>query len=484
MSEKSITSNAILNILRNGINIIFPLLSFPYISRVLGPESIGEVNYVLSITAYFTLLSTFGIPIYGTRELSKVKDDKQKLERVANELFIISLISTIITYILYVTLIFTIPQFGEFKLFFLIAGFLILFNTIGLEWLFQAMEDYLLITLRSIMVKVISLILLFLLVHSGNDNIFYLSITVFATVGANIFNLIYSSKYIKLNIFRGDLHIARHLKPLVILLLSSLVGSIYLGMDVFILGTLTKDYNSVGLYYAAIKINRILITVLASVSSVIVPRMSYYIETGEQVKYRQMLQRVFDINILFAFPIVIYLIIYAKEIMYLISGPSYEQAIITMQLITPMILIAAITNILYNQILIPYNKEKVILWASLVGGVACIVLNLVLVPIWLHNGTAIATVITEALVMIVELIAVYSIVKKHLFSKSQLNILLASFVLTIILLLLKLTLENMFIIILSSVLIGGPVYLGMLYLLKDYNVDYLINKFFKKRLNT
>src|SRR5690606_5525606 len=239
-----------------------------------------------------------------------------------------------------------------------------------------------------------SLVLIFTLVQSGEDNLVYLSIIVFATVGANIFNLLLSRKYVNFRFPRKGLSLSRHFKPLSIIFFSTIVASIYMGMDVIILGALTSDFQLVGYYSASIKINRIAITILASVSIVIVPRVSYYLKHGEKELYESLLQRVLDINLQFALPLAAFLIIFSNEIIFLISGPAYGPAAFTMRLITPMILTAAVTNILYSHVLIPQNKEKVILLAAVVGGLLCIGLNLLLVPLYGQNGTAIATLVT------------------------------------------------------------------------------------------
>lgn len=477
LKGRSIGNNALLNILKNSLNILFPLITFPYISRVLGPEGIGEVDYILSITAYFTLISTFGIPIYGVRELARIRDDKKMLNKVSNELFIISLITTVITYLLFIALVLTVPQFEGKTLFFLVAGFLILFNTLGIEWLYEAMEDYLIITIRSILIKFVSLVLIFTLVRTSEDNLTYLSIIVFATVGANIFNLLLAKKYVRFRLSWSDLSLARHIKPLGIIFISTVVSSIYMGMDVIILGTLTSDFELVGYYSASVKINRIAITILASVSIVIVPRVSYYVKHGEKEKYESLLQRVLDINLQFALPLAAFLIIFSNEIIYVISGPEYGPAAITMRIITPMILTAAVTNILYNHVLIPQKKEKVILLASLVGGVLCIGLNLLLVPLYQQNGTAIATLVTELAVMLVELAFVFAFFRKFLFSVSQKNSLFSTFLLIILLLTLKWLISSPFILIGVSLISSVLLYFGVLLLLKDHNIHYFIERF-------
>lgn len=474
---KSIGNNALLNIFKNSLNILFPLITFPYISRVLGPVGVGEVDYILSITAYFTLISTFGIPIYGIRELAKVRDDKKMLNRVSSELFIISLITTCITYLLYISLILSVPQFEGQTLFFLVAGFLILFNTLGIEWLYEAMEDYLVITIRSILIKLVSLILIFSFVHSSEDNLIYLAIIVFATVGANIFNLLQSKKYVRFYLFQKDLDLKRHFKPLMIFFVSTLVSSIYMGMDVIILGTLTNEFELVGFYSAAIKVNRIAITIIASVSIVIVPRVAYYIKNNENGKYEELLQRVIDINIQFALPLAAYLIIFSNEIIYLISGPAYGPAALTMRIITPMILTAAVTNVLYSHVLIPRHKEKVILVASLSGGIICILLNILLVPLYQQNGTAAATLITELAIMLIEMAFIFSFIKKFLYSKSQKNSLFATGILIIPLLSLQWLISSGVVLIGVSLLVSGISYFGLLLLLKDANIHYFIGRF-------
>ncbi|MBX0313307.1 flippase [Planococcus glaciei] len=476
--EKSLTKNALLNIAGNGLNILFPLISFPYIARVLGPESIGEVNYILSVMTYFTLFSSFGIPIYATRELAKLKNNKQSFENLANEMFLISLLTSLVTYAIFIGLLLAIPQFKENALFFLAASFLIIFNTIGLEWLYQALEEFSFITYRSMIIKSISLVLLFVFVQSEDDKMLYLVITVFGIVGSHIFNLIYSKRFITIRISRMVFkNISKHLKPLLVLFFSSLVASIYLGMDILLLGSITNDYTAVGYYYAAIKINRIAITILASVSLVVIPRMSFLVQSGDQLKYKELLQKMFDINILFALPLVCYLLMFSEEIILILSGPLYTNAIITMQLITPIILTAAVTNVLYNQVLIPNNKENVIIIASLAGVVTCFLFNYLLVPHYAQNGTAVATLLTEIVVMAVELGFVYPLVKEHLFSASQKNSFIAVILMALSLLLVKYYVDHLIFTVILSVLFSFISYFGALLLLKDKNLYYFLNKF-------
>jgi O-antigen/teichoic acid export membrane protein len=474
--QKSLAVNALWNILRNSLNILFPLLTFPYISRVMGPENLGIANYVLSVVSYFTLFSTFGIPLYGTRELSKVKNDKERFNKLSNELFIISLVSSAIVFTLYIFLVFSIPQFSENKLLFIIAGFIIIFNAIGFEWLYQSLEEFSYITKRTIIVKLATLIFLFAFVRTEEDLIVYLILNVFSTVCPNIINLLYSKRYIKVNFFRRDYSFRKHLKPLLVFLSTSLVSSLYMSLDVVILGTITNNYESVGLYYTAVKINRLAITIFAAVSLVVIPRSSMLIENKSTFEYQKLIQRLFNLNLLFALPLVSFLIIFSADIIFILSGPLYKDAIPTMQLLTPIILIAAFTNLMYNQVLIPNNMERAVLITSIFAASSSIFLNLILTPILEYNGTAIATLVTELIVLSFYLKFGFTKVKEHFFSKNQLKIFYSVIVMTFILIVVDLTLENIWIRFYTGVILGGISYILMLFIQKELTLVYLLNK--------
>ena len=195
MSQKSLKTNAFLNTLKTVLTLFFPLITFPYSSRVLGPENIGKVNFAQSVVSYFAIIASLGISTYATREAAKVRDDREKLSQISSEIFIINLISTVIAYVLLVASLIFVRKFDDYRLLIIICSTLIVFTTVGMGWLYQAVEDYLYITVRSLAFQIISVILLFTLVKSKDDYLWYASINIISNVGANILNFIHARKY-------------------------------------------------------------------------------------------------------------------------------------------------------------------------------------------------------------------------------------------------------------------------------------------------
>ena len=178
------------------MGFLFPLITFPYSSRVIGPVGIGKVNFAASIISYFSIIASLGISTYAIREAAKVRDDKTALSKFSKEIFTINAITTLIAYALFFTALFCIPKFNEYRILLCISSSTILFTTIGMDWLYNALEEYAYITIRSIAFQIASIVLLYAFVHTPEDYIIYGGITVFASVGSNILNFIHSRKYI------------------------------------------------------------------------------------------------------------------------------------------------------------------------------------------------------------------------------------------------------------------------------------------------
>ena len=213
MSEKNLKTNVFFNILKSLMGILFPLISFPYASRVLLPEGIGKVNFVNSIVDYFLMIALLGINMYATREASKLRDDKEKLSVFSKEIFFINIVSTLIAFLCLASAIAFVSSFSPYRLLLIVSSTKILFMLIGFDWLYVAEEEFGYITLRSFVFQVMSLVFLFAFVRSSEDYVQYALIGVFSSVGSNICNFIHARKFIHL--FRAQIcNIKRHLKPI------------------------------------------------------------------------------------------------------------------------------------------------------------------------------------------------------------------------------------------------------------------------------
>lgn len=398
---QSIKINFVMNSILTMSSFIFPLITFPYVSRILLPSGIGKVSLATSVITYFTMFAQLGIPTYGIRACAKVRDNRKELTKVSQELLIISIIMSAISYMILFILLFSVSKFRCEKELYVILSFTILLTAIGMEWLYKALEQYTYITMRSVIFKFIALIAMFFLVHKQTDYVVYGGITIFAASASNILNLFNAYKYINLKPV-GNYNFKRHIKPVLIFFAMSCATTIYTNLDTVMLGFMTTDAD-VGYYNAAVKIKVILVSVVISLGTVLLPRASYYIQMGELKEFRRITRKALNFVFLMAMPLMLYFIYFAKEGIFFLSGDNYVGAIIPMQVIMPTLLLIGITNILGIQILVPTGREKIVLYSEIVGAIVDVIINALLIPVYASTGAAIGTLIAEFAVFFVQI---------------------------------------------------------------------------------
>ncbi len=397
MRKPSLKVNFGMNALLTVSSFIFPLITFPYISRVLQPDGIGKVSFAISFVSYFTMISQLGIPTYGIREAAKVRDDREKLTRVTHELLFINLMMSLISYAILISLIIFLPKLAEDRFLYVVASTSIILDAIGTEWLYKGLEQYTYITVRSILFKVVSILAMFLMIHDPSDYVLYAGISVFAGSAAGIINFINVRKHIDLRPLK-EYGIKKHLKPAFVFFAMSCATTIYLNLDTVMLGFM-KDDREVGYYYTSVKIKSVLVSLITSLGAVLLPRVSYYIEQGETDKFREICVKAFRFVVAAAIPTMVYFILFAGETVLFISGNSYVPTILPMRIIMPTLLFIGLTNIIGIQIFIPFGQESRVLVSEIAGAVVDIVINLLLIPQYGAAGAAVGTVIAEAVVL-------------------------------------------------------------------------------------
>lgn len=427
---KSVKFNFIMNSILTASAMIFPIITYPYVSRILQPEGIGTVSFANSVITYFSMFAQLGIPTYGIRACAKVRDDKEKLTRTVQEIMLINMLTCLIVYMAFLGSLYFVPQFRQEKTLYLIMGSLILFNTIGVEWLYKGLEQYSYITVRSIVFKFIALLAMFLLVHEKEDYVIYGGITIFAAAGSNFLNFINLRKYIYLRPM-GEYNFRQHIKPISVFFAMSIATTIYTNMDNVMLGFI-KGTTENGYYDAAVKIKNILVSFVSSLGTVLLPRVSYYIETGEKEEFSRITKKALNFVFLLSVPLCVYFIIFARPSIYLLSGTMFENSILPMRLIMPTLVFIGLTNIIGLQILVPLGKENQVLYSEIAGAVVNIIVNMFLIPRMGAAGAAIGTVLAEIMVFIVQVYAlkdvVVKILKKISYWKIAIALVLASFV--------------------------------------------------------
>ncbi|MBR7927758.1 flippase [Aerococcaceae bacterium zg-ZUI334] len=399
--NKSITINFVMNFILTISTFIFPLITFPYVSRVLSPVGIGRINFVTAVVTYFMMFGMLGIPTYGIRAVAKVRDDQKLLAKTVQEILIINSIAMLFVSIIYVIAIFTVPKFNQDFTLFVINGTLLFLNVIGIEWLYKGLEEYRYITIRSIFFKLISVILMFIYVRSKEDYIKYGIINIFATAGSNVYNFINIRKYSTLR-YRGKYDFKQHLPSIFRFFMMSIAATIYTHLDTVMIGFMKGDYD-VGYYTAAVKSKTILTSLVTSLGAVLLPRLSYYIEKNERNKFNDLAIKSFNFIIWLAIPITVFFILNAKETILILSGETFIDAVIPMQVIMPTVLLIGISNLLGIQILVPLQRENEVLRSVALGAVVNLIFNAIFIPMLGATGAAIGTLIAELIVVIYQI---------------------------------------------------------------------------------
>lgn len=400
MKNKSIKVNFIMNVILTMSSFVFPLITFPYVSRIILPVGTGKVSLALSFVSYFSMFAQLGIPTYGIRACAKVRDNREELTRTVHELLFINLIMNMISYGVLAIVLFCVPKLRAERTLYIIISATIILTSIGMEWLYKALEQYTYITLRSIAFKIISIIAMFALVHEQSDYVIYGAITILASSASNIFNFINVHRYIDMRPL-GNYDLKRHIKPVVVFFAMSCATTIYTNLDTVMLGFMTSDAE-VGYYDAAVKIKNVLVSVVTSLGAVLLPRASYHIQHNQMEQFKRITKGALDFVVLFATPLMIYFILFAEESISFLFGVAYSEAIIPMQIIMPTLLFIGITNILGIQILVPLGKEKIVLYSEIAGAVTDVVINFVLIPKYSVVGAAMGTLIAEFVVLLVQ----------------------------------------------------------------------------------
>ena len=409
MKIHSVKFNFIMNFIMSASSIVFPLITFPYISRVLMATGNGKVATASAVITYFNMFASLGIPTYGIRACAKVRDDKEKLSKTVQELLIINSITMFLTLIAFIFTVALIPEFAAEKNLYIINGIGMVLNVFAITWLYNALEQYAYITIINMIVKLVSLILMFMLVKQPEDYVVYGGITVFASSASYIFNFIYATKFVSLK-KSAPYDFRVHMKPILRFFAMSAATSVYTNLDVVMLRFMQGD-TEVGYYNAAIKVKTILVTLITSLGTVLLPRLSYYVKKEKTEDFYRMIGKAVNFVVIAGFPLTIYFMLYAKESIQFLAGDGYGGSIIPMVILMPTVLLIGLSNITGIQILTPQNMEQKVLNSIICGAVVDFILNLILIPRIASSGAALATTIAEIVVLIVQCIYLKDILK-------------------------------------------------------------------------
>lgn len=402
MKNKSLGVNTILYTMKIVSSMIFPLITFPYISRVLLASGVGEYNFSQSFVSYFSLIASLGISTYAIREGAKIRDDASKFQVFAKEIFSLNLSSTVVSMVLLVAIVIIFPVLKQYQNIILILGLSIPLTLLGTEWIFNVYEDFFYITVRSICFQLVSMILMFSFVKSKEDVWKYAIISVIATAGSNILNFKKVKKYFKHGIISYS-DFKKHIVPVLILFASAVASQIYVNSDITMLGIIKGDYDT-GIYSAASKIYNIIRSLLTAVITIVLPRLSYLNTKKNRAEYVTFLSKLFNAYACIILPAAVGLMFIAEDALLLLSGKEFVIAAKSLRILCIAMIFSMLGSFIANTVLVIHSKEKIIFKATCVGAIVNIVANFFFISKYSYNGAALATLLSEMIVFAIQLI--------------------------------------------------------------------------------
>ena len=479
--SKSIKSNYIYTLINVISGMIFPLITFPYASRILEADGIGTVSFLNTIIGYIVLLTSLGIPTYGIRAISQVRDNYHETNKTALEILILHVLLTFIGYILIFLICFTVSQVKENITLFLLLSTSIILTTIGCPWFFNGVEDFKFITIRSLLVRTGSIVLLFIFVKEKGDLIYYAAYTVLATVGNNVINLFrLRNKYIKqAPVSFKDLEIKRHIRPAFQIFMFNIITSIYLKLDILMLG-LMKDVNSVGYFTAASNLVHIFVSLINALGQATLPRLSNLYATKQNEKFATLSQKAYRFIQMICFPIAFGIFALAPTLIFIFCGNSFAQAVTTTRILSFVVIAIGMSNLFGMQILYPMGRMKIVNISVTIGASINLFLNIFLIHFFSQDGAAIATIIAESSVMATQIIMSRKYLPFHIINRWSLNYIISTLIMfSVCQLLCQLEMLQFLKLILIPI-VGAIVYITVLLILKDTLVLELYSNYIKK----
>lgn len=389
----SVKKNLSWNILLTVSGYIFPLITFPYITRVLGAESLGLANYVISIVSYAILFSSLGIVAIGIRYISHCID-KEEREKVFSQLVTLHLVLTSIVIVIYTLCVLFIPRLYEYKELYFVGIIQIVMNVFLVEWFFQGMQDFKFVTIRTLAIRSLYVISIFILVRSTKDFNVYFFITVAQVLVNAVVNWKYSHRFVSFRIdFKGC---KKFMYPVFSMGINLILLSFYGTFNIIFLGS-KCDAAAVGYYVAATRLYAVFLSLLTAYNNVLVPYLNTLSAKGEVEKFKQYVKLSFSVVIMFSIPLIVGGIVLAPEVVRFIAGPGYERSILPFQIILIQVFLVGCAQVLENQILLSYQKFREILISTTISTALSVIIIVVFVPRYAEVASSCAVAIPHLL---------------------------------------------------------------------------------------
>lgn len=474
--EKKFYINAFLNVMKTAITTMFPVFTYMYVSRIFGTDGMGKLNFSKSYIMYFQLFAMLGVSNYAASCVAREKNDRHKLTVVTYEIAIINFSAMIVSYIALTVSIICFDSISRYSSIIIIYSIQILLQVIGIEWLYNGLEEFRYVTIRSAIFQVLSLAFMLIFVKNKNDLHVYAIIQVVSFGGANVFNIVHSRRYIDgLWECIKQIKPQRHLKSIVLIFFTAFFSTIFTHVDTIMLGVLVDD-DAVGLYSAADKFSSLIAGLIGAISVVFLPKVAGLEKENNKDILGKAIITIFNVIQLIAIPCAVGVLLLSEEIILLFSGEDFVPAIVATRILSLRVLLSPINALMALYIFVPMKEEKNSLISTGIAAFVNIVANFILIPVIAQNGAAITTVSAEVIEMLVNLCFLRRIVKTSSIIRNTWNYIIASFPILFFYYVFSLFVNNLVIRVGLVTIVSAAVYFWLLHLLKNQYIEIIFQK--------
>lgn len=469
--------NYALSVANTIMTLLFPIITFPYVSRILGPSKLGIINFVQSYGYYFVHIASFGINSYAIREVSKIRDDKQKVEKMSNEIFNLNLFFSIISTLLYFSGALFVQNLRDNFVVVAIYSIVILTNFLSLDWLLQSFDDYYFSTVRNFIIRFFAVIATFVFIKGEEDYFIYMIVTCITEMGVKFSTLLYSrNTYAKLRVKIKFLNFGSHIKPMFTLFSFRLVNGISSNLDKLMIGFMMV-YANIGIYSAGAKFVLMLSPIVETVGIVLFPKINISADDSLE-EYLKNLRINYDLILLMGIPMAVGMYLISGRLIPLFAGEAYTDAVAVSRIMSGIILLGPIGDMLGSKTLLVFNKDRWLLYSSSIVAFSNIIFNFIFIPLWGINGAAIASIISYIVSVLMRYYFTRKLVKIRLLGWSLAKYTLFTVPFVILYSIFRINIDKNTLWMFGFVGFCGIIYCVELLLSKDYLVEMVLNKTF------
>ncbi len=468
---KSITKNIIYNLLFQVVTLVLPLVTLPYVSRVLGANGVGIYSYTSSITQYFILFGTLGLAMYGNRQIAYMRDNKEDMSRAFWSILLLRMCTTGFAAILYITIFIHTKMYNDI---YMIQALTIISAMLDISWLYMGLEDFKKIVSRNIIIKILGVFLIFIFIKSYEDLGLYIFINAATLLLGNAVMWIYLPKTVsKVRIKFNDILI--NIIPSIRLFIPQIAIQIYLVLDKTFLGLLS-NVTEVGYYEQSEKIVKATLAVVTVLGIVMMPRMSNLYANGDKEKMNDYLNISLKGVTYVSIPMFIGLIGVANEFVPWFFGDDFNKIKYLIPMLSPILYFIALSSVMGTQYLLPANRIKEYSRSVSIGAIVNIVLNIILIPQYGAIGTCIGTVVAEFTVTAIQYKYLRNEIVKRDYAKCVINFTVASLIMLVPVRLIGVELGATMFTTFIQIIVGFIVYILLLKIFQDSFNDLIIGK--------